>query len=82
MPDKPKSGDDAGSPEKVFSGLKVRGIGPALMSGRIGDFAVNPKNPREYYVAVASGGVAKRPLRFPRAALMIASGPAGITTYG
>ena len=29
------------------------------MSGRIADFAVNPDNPTEYYVAVASGGVWK-----------------------
>ena len=34
-------------------------IGPALTSGRISDFAVNPKNPANYFVAVASGGVWK-----------------------
>lgn len=39
--------------------LKFRHVGPALMSGRIADFAVNPDNPTEYYVAVASGGVWK-----------------------
>ncbi len=39
----------------VFSGLKWRGIGPAFTSGRIADFAVNPDNHSEYYVAVASG---------------------------
>jgi photosystem II stability/assembly factor-like uncharacterized protein len=43
----------------TFSGLKLRGIGPSVTSGRITDFAVNPKNPAEYYVAVASGGVWK-----------------------
>ncbi|MEZ4826567.1 MAG: glycosyl hydrolase [Bacteroidia bacterium] len=43
----------------TFSGLKFRAIGPALTSGRIADFAVNPKNHSEYYVAVASGGVWK-----------------------
>ncbi|MEM6831520.1 MAG: glycosyl hydrolase, partial [Bacteroidota bacterium] len=42
-----------------LSGLKFRSIGPALTSGRISDFAVNPKNPKEYYVAVSSGGVWK-----------------------
>lgn len=42
-----------------LSGLKWRGIGPALTSGRIADLAVNPDNPFEYYVAVASGGVWK-----------------------
>ncbi|MEZ5197992.1 MAG: hypothetical protein R2764_16875 [Bacteroidales bacterium] len=41
------------------SGLKFRSIGPAFTSGRIADFAVNPKNHSEYYVAVASGHVWK-----------------------
>ncbi len=40
-------------------GLKFREIGPALTSGRISDFAVNPDDPSEYYVGVASGGVWK-----------------------
>ena len=42
-----------------FSGLKWRNIGPAFTSGRISDFAVNPKNPSEYYVAVSSGNIWK-----------------------
>ena len=41
------------------SALKWRSVGPALTSGRISDLAVNPNNPFEYYVAVASGGVWK-----------------------
>jgi photosystem II stability/assembly factor-like uncharacterized protein len=45
--------------EVSISGLKFRNIGPALTSGRISDFAVNPKNFNEYYVATASGGVWK-----------------------
>ncbi len=43
----------------TLSGLKFRSIGPALMSGRICDFAVNPGKPSQYYVAVCSGGVWK-----------------------
>lgn len=43
----------------LVSGLKWRSIGPAWASGRIADFAVNPKNPKEYYVGVASGNVFK-----------------------
>ncbi|MBZ0199887.1 MAG: glycosyl hydrolase [Ignavibacteriaceae bacterium] len=43
----------------TFSGLKFRSIGPAFTSGRIADFAVNPKNHSEYYVAVASGNLWK-----------------------
>lgn len=42
-----------------IGGLKFRGIGPALTSGRIADFAVNPQNHSEYYVAVASGNIWK-----------------------
>ena len=51
--------DKASDSGKIFSGLKARCIGPALMSGRIGDFAVNPRDKHEYFVAVASGGVWK-----------------------
>ncbi|MGE0090732.1 MAG: WD40/YVTN/BNR-like repeat-containing protein [Bacteroidales bacterium] len=43
----------------LISGLKFRNIGPAFTSGRIADFAVNPTNPFEYYIAVASGHVWK-----------------------
>lgn len=43
----------------LVSGLKFRGIGPAWASGRIADFAMNPNNPKEYFVAVASGNVWK-----------------------
>jgi photosystem II stability/assembly factor-like uncharacterized protein len=44
---------------ETFSALAFRSIGPAVTSGRIADFAVNPRNTSEYYVAVASGGVWK-----------------------
>lgn len=53
--DQPKSAFE----ELSISGLKFRSIGPALTSGRISDFAMNPENPKEYYVAVSSGGVWK-----------------------
>jgi len=43
----------------TFSGMKFRSIGPALVSGRIVDLAVNPENTSEYYVAAAAGGVWK-----------------------
>lgn len=45
--------------ESTFSGLKFRSIGPALTSGRISDFAVNPKDRSQYFAAAASGGVWK-----------------------
>ena len=43
----------------LVSGLKFRSIGPAFTSGRISDFAVNPDNHSEWYVAVASGNIWK-----------------------
>ncbi len=43
----------------TFEGLRLRSIGPALTSGRIGDIAVHPKSPKIYYAAAASGGVWK-----------------------
>lgn len=44
---------------QAFSGLAFRSIGPALTSGRIGDLAIDPRNPSTWYAAVASGGVWK-----------------------
>lgn len=43
----------------MLGALKFRLVGPAAYSGRIADFAVNPENPSEYYVGVASGGLWK-----------------------
>ena len=43
----------------TFSGLTWRSIGPAWASGRIADFAVNPSNHSEIYVAVAAGNIWK-----------------------
>ena len=43
----------------TFNGLHFRSIGPAFTSGRVIGFAVDPKNPAHYFVAVASGGVWK-----------------------
>ena len=43
----------------VFSGMRFRSIGPAVTSGRVIAFAVDPNDRTKYYVAVASGGVWK-----------------------
>ena len=40
-----------------FSGIKLRSVGPAFMTGRIADLAIDPKDESHYYVGVASGGV-------------------------
>ncbi len=43
----------------TFSGLKLRAIGPALMSGRIADIAVDAVKPNTWYVAAGSGNLWK-----------------------
>ncbi|GAB2761326.1 VPS10 domain-containing protein [Salinimicrobium soli] len=37
--------------------LPLQNIGPTIMSGRVVDFAVNPENSTEFYVAYATGGL-------------------------
>jgi photosystem II stability/assembly factor-like uncharacterized protein len=44
---------------EIFSGLKLRNIGPALTSGRISDIAVHPHDRGTWYIAVGSGSVWK-----------------------
>lgn len=39
------------------SGIKLRSVGPAFMSGRIADIAIDAKDENHWYVAVGSGGV-------------------------
>lgn len=45
--------------ENALSGFKFRSIGPAFMSGRIADIAIDPNNENIWYIAVGSGGVWK-----------------------
>ena len=47
------------SPMEKFKSLEFREIGPAIMGGRIDDFAVVESNPNIVFVGVASGGVWK-----------------------
>ena len=42
-----------------LAGLALRSIGPAMISGRISDLAVNPRDKKMWYVAAASGGLWK-----------------------
>jgi photosystem II stability/assembly factor-like uncharacterized protein len=51
--------DPPGLNENTLKGLEWRGIGPALMSGRIADVAVDPADRSTWYVGVGSGGVWK-----------------------
>lgn len=43
----------------TFRGLRLRLVGPALISGRVIAFAVDPNDHSRYYAAAASGGVWK-----------------------
>ena len=43
----------------ALSGFQFRSIGPAFMSGRISDIAIDQNNENVWYVAVASGGAWK-----------------------
>ena len=37
--------------------IPLQNLGPSVMSGRVTDFAVNPDDPTEFYVAYATGGL-------------------------
>ncbi len=43
----------------VFKGLELRSVGPGLVSGRIADVAIDPRNTNVWYVASAFGGLWK-----------------------
>ena len=45
--------------ENALGGFSFRSVGPAFMSGRIADIAIDPNNESVWYVAVGSGGVWK-----------------------
>lgn len=55
QPEAPKPAWNSGA----FDGLQLRLVGPAVSSGRVTSFAVNPRNKAHYFVGVASGGVWK-----------------------
>jgi photosystem II stability/assembly factor-like uncharacterized protein len=43
----------------IFKTYPIRNVGPTVMSGRVTDIAVHPKNSKIFYVAYASGGLFK-----------------------
>lgn len=51
--------EDQKKKQATISGLNFRALGPALVSGRVIDLAVNPNDHDEFYVAAASGGIWK-----------------------
>jgi photosystem II stability/assembly factor-like uncharacterized protein len=54
--DKP---DEPAVNASTVSALEFRSIGPALMSGRVADLAIDPVKPNTWYVAVGSGNAWK-----------------------
>ena len=57
--DKAKTDKEKKENSSIYSGLKFRSIGPALMSGRISDIVIHPENENVWYVTAGSGGVWK-----------------------
>lgn len=57
----PQTGGGAQDPfaAATFNAMRLRAVGPALMSGRISHIAVHPGDKQSWYVGVASGGVWK-----------------------
>ena len=52
-------GDNATDIDTVLDNLEWRNIGPAIMGGRINDFALVESNPNVAFVATASAGIWK-----------------------
>lgn len=55
----PLAAQSPADPASAGASLTLRGIGPALMSGRISDVEVHPGDRSTWYVAAGSGGVWK-----------------------
>ena len=51
------NGTDYWLTSETLAGMTLRGIGPAVASGRVADLAVDPTNRSRWFMAVASGGV-------------------------
>lgn len=47
------------TPKNPLANIPLRNIGPAMISGRVSDFAVHPERPNEFFVATASGNLWK-----------------------
>jgi photosystem II stability/assembly factor-like uncharacterized protein len=56
---KAASGPQPRLTSELLSGLALRNIGPAVMSGRISDIAIHPRDRHTWYIAVGSGGLWK-----------------------
>ena len=59
VPDTMAQSESENALVKAVAGLELRGIGPALMGGRIADITVSPTHRSTWYIAVGSGGLWK-----------------------
>ncbi|QOL27184.1 glycosyl hydrolase [Thalassotalea sp. LPB0316] len=50
---------DGANDASIYANIPMRNLGPGVTGGRVSDFAVNPNNYSEYYVATSSGGLWK-----------------------
>ena len=53
------SADDDDLDNNPLASIPMRTIGPAMISGRVSDFAFNPEKKHEFYVATSSGNLWK-----------------------
>ena len=53
------AGRQAAAREDAFRGIELRSLGPSMATGRVADFAVDPRDPAVWYIGIASGGVWK-----------------------
>lgn len=51
--------DNAPKQDPLFTVLKSRSIGPAIMGGRVSDIAFDPKEPSTFYLTLGTGGIMK-----------------------
>ena len=56
---KSKEKQDTLLTSKIVRGMKFRNIGPAMMSGRVSDIAIDPENENIWYVTMGSSGIWK-----------------------
>src|SRR6478672_9193521 len=45
--------------QATFEDFRLRAVGPAIASGRVGSIAMRPENKQTWYIGVSSGGVWK-----------------------
>src|SRR5215831_21031313 len=45
--------------QATFEDFRLRAVGPAIASGRVGSVAVHPDSKQTWYIGVSSGGVWK-----------------------